>query len=284
MKRKLQDVIASIAETNEVSDLQKEKYITIISNRRKIVLSISTILYVLMRGKNAEIHVSGGKIYETRMTLSELESHLGESFIKVHRGCIVSAMAIHDITDNINLSNGESLEYTIRKKKEIIDQLHLKQQSIISSFTEDGVPTTEEEYRRHYSSFDNLPFAFTDIEMIFDEKKHAVDWIFRYGNPALAKLEKMPLEKLIGSSFSSLYNNMNSKWLKSYERVALYGETLEMMDYSPEIDIYLKVICFPTFRGHCGCILFNISEIKFMKNSSDSEKALMLYFRGMSGK
>ena len=50
------------------------------------------------------------------------------------------------------------------------------------------------------------------------------------------------------------------------------------MDYGPEIDSYLKAIRFPTFKGHCGCILFNISEIKFTKNSGDAEKALMLYF------
>ena len=70
---------------------------------------------------------------------------------------------------------------------------------------------------------------------------------------------------------------MDSKWLRSYERATLYGETLEIIDYSPEIDTYLKVICFPTFKGHCGCILFNISEIEFTKNSSDAETALMLY-------
>ena len=261
-----------------MTDLQETKYITIISNRKKIVLSINTILYVLMTGKNAEIHVFGDKIYETRMTLGELEQKLGDGFIKVHRGCIVSAMAIHDITDNINLSNGESLEYTIRKKNEIIQQLHLKQQSIINSFTGEDTPSTQEEYRKYYSSFDNLPFAFTDIEMIFNEQSHAVDWIFRYGNPALAKLEKMPLDQLVDSSFGSLFSNMDSKWLRSYERATLYGEILEIIDYSPEIDTYLKVICFPTFKGHCGCILFNISEIQFTKNSSDAEKALMLYF------
>ena len=259
--------------------MQKEKYITIISNRKKIILSISTILYIITRGKNTDIHVSGGKIYETRMTLGELETDLGDGFIKVHRGCIVSARAIHDITDCINLSNGETLEYTIRRKKEIIRQLWEKQQRIINGFTGvDGIPRTEEEYRRYYSSFDNLPFAFTDIEMIFNEESHAVDWIFRYGNQALAKLEKMPLEKLMGSSFGSLFSNMDSKWLRSYERATLYGETLEIIDYSPEIDTYLKVICFPTVKGHCGCIMFNISEIKFTKNSSDAEKALMLYF------
>ena len=240
------------------------KYITIISGRKKIVLNISTILYVLMIGKTAEIHVLGDRIYGTRMTLGELEKKLGEQFIKVHRGCIVSAMAIHDITDSINLSNGEHLEYTVRKKKIIIDQLYKKQQSIIRSITKEGIPTTTEEYRRYYRSFDSVPYA--------------VDWIFRYGNPALAKLEKLPLTQLIGSSFGSLFSNMDSKWLRSYERATLYGETLEIIDYSPEIDTYLKVICFPTFRGHCGCILFNISEIQFTKNSSDAEKALLFYF------
>ena len=70
---------------------------------------------------------------------------------------------------------------------------------------------------------------------------------------------------------------MDSKWLRSYEQTALYGEKLEIIDYSPEIDIYLKVICFPTFKGHCGCILFNIDEIKFIKGSEDAEKALKLY-------
>ena len=114
--------------------------------------------------------------------------------------------------------------------------------------------------------------------MIFDDERHAVDWIFRYGNSALARLEKMPLEQLVGNSFGSLFSNMDSKWLRSYERATLYGEMLEIIDYSPEIDTYLKVICFPTFKGHCGCILFNISDIQFTRNSSDAEKALLLYF------
>lgn len=47
------------------------------------------------------------------MTLGELEDKLGDGFIKIHRGCLVSAMAVHDITKKINLSNGESLSYTI---------------------------------------------------------------------------------------------------------------------------------------------------------------------------
>lgn len=258
--------------------MKKTKYITIFSKKKKIELNINSILYIIMRRDKAEIHVSGNKIYETWTSLCSLRELLGDEFIQVHRGCLVSAMAIHDITDKVNLINGDSLDYTIRKKKLLIAQFQSKQKSIVSSFIKDDCPVTEEEYRRYYSSFEHLPFAFTDIEMIFDEEKRAVDWIFRYGNSALAKLEKLPLEQLIGRSFGSLFSNMDSKWLRSYERATLYGESLEMMDYSPEIDTYLKVICFPTFRGHCGCILFDISEIKYVQNSSDAETARMLYF------
>lgn len=259
-------------------DLQKINYLTVTSNRKKIVLDISTILYVLIVGKVTEVHVAGGSVYETREILSRIEEVLGDDFIKIHRGCIVSARAIHDITDRVNLSNGESLTYTVRKKKDIISQLHSKQKTIISGFDGMGVPATKEEYRRYYQSYDQMPFAFTDIELIFNEERHAMDWIFRYGNEALAKLEKMPLQDLIGNSFGSLFSNMDSKWLQTYERAALYGEVLEMIDYSPEIDTYLKVICFPTFKGHCGCILFNIAEIEFTTNSSDAARALLMYF------
>lgn len=110
------------------------------------------------------------------------------------------------------------------------------------------------------------------------EEKHAADWIFRYGNQALEKLEKVPLEQMIGNTFGSLFANMDSRWLCSYERAALYREELEMMDYSPEINSYLKIICFPTFPGHCGCILFDLSDIKFVENSCDAKKAKKLYF------
>lgn len=67
------------------------------------------------------------------------------------------------------ISNGDTLDYPVRKKKQLIDEFRSKQKKIVSSIIKDDCPVTEEEYRRYYSSFENLPFAFTDIEMIFDE-------------------------------------------------------------------------------------------------------------------
>ena len=80
--------------------MQEAKNITIVSNRRKIVLGISTILYVLVTNKNTEIHVSGGKIYETRESLCELEDKLGDGFIRVHCGCILFDISEIKFTKN----------------------------------------------------------------------------------------------------------------------------------------------------------------------------------------
>ena len=264
--------------SEEKANLTEKKYITIFSKRKEIKLDAGSILYIMMNRDKAKIHVSGNKVYETWLSLNTIEKLLGDEFIMVRRGCLVSAMAIHDITKKVNLVNGDSLDYPIRKKKQLIEEFRFKQGKIVSNIIKDDGPVTEEEYRSYYKSFDNLPFAFTDIEMVFDERKHAVDWIFRYGNQELSRLEKLPLEKLIGSSFRSLFSNMDSKWLRSYERAALYGEKLEMMDYSPEIDTYLKVICFPTFRGHCGCILFDLSDIRYMENSEEAKMSWRTYF------
>ena len=151
-------------------------------------------------------------------------------------------------------------------------------------FESEKAPLTAEEYRKYYKICDALPFAFTDIEMVFNEEKKAVDWIFRYGNEALAALEKQPLDKMIGSSFSSLFSNMDAKWLHVYERATLYGETLEIMDYSPEIDTNLKIICFPTFPGHCGCILFNADKMKSISEENHLVRLVEVSMKNNSSK
>lgn len=240
--------------------------ISIISNRTHVTLLAEDILYAALNGRKTVIHAAGNRIYETYTPLDELARALGCGFIRVDRGCLVSAKAIHDVTKTINLIHGEALDYARRRKREILEQLRSERQKIVQTLERTNAPTSPEEYHRCFASFDHVPFAFTDIEMVFSLEHSAVDWIFRYGNPALAQLEKLPLEQLIGHSFSSIFPNMDAKWLRVYERTALYGETLEITDYSPEIDTELKIVCFPTFQGHCGCMLFDRQAIQTVES------------------
>ena len=240
----------------------KPNSISVISNRRRITLSPEDILYVQLVGRQSLIHVSGGKTYETYTTMDELAQMLGSGFLRADRATLVSAKGIHTIGKKIELINGELLSFTRRRKRDLKEQLCAGRRQIVQELVGSDVPATREEYQRHYASYDSAPFAFTDIEMVFNEERAAVDWIFRYGNEALAKLEKPPLEQLIDHAFGSIFPNMDAKWLRVYERTALFGETLEIEDHSPEIDTDLKIICFPTFKGHCGCMLFDRAEIQ----------------------
>ena len=105
--------------------------INITSDRKNVTLYSDVILYIIMHGKIAEIHIVGGSVYETRVALKDLEGLLKEEFVKIHRGCIVSVKAVHDVTNTVNLSDGEELLYTVRKKKQIVSELQEKQKKMI---------------------------------------------------------------------------------------------------------------------------------------------------------
>lgn len=255
------------------------KQITIASDKKKVTLNVSSILYVSMKRNVASIHTISGEVYETRLTLSHLEKMLGDNFLKVNRGTLVCAMAVHRIDEQIELNNGEMINYTVRNRNEILSQLRDLQKNVIRRFHEKVTPTEDGALLAHYHCFDELPIAFADIEMLFDDNIRAVDWRFCYANQALASLENVSLAELVGSTFGSLFPNMNVKWLQLYERAVLYGETLEVVDHSPEISTDLRVVCFPTFKGHCGCLLFPVSRLHFTQISPDGPAALMRYFK-----
>lgn len=240
-------------------------------------LDSAMIIYICMRRNYAEFHLVGGKLLKVRVTMSQLKEQLGPDFVKIHRSVLVSVRAIHDITDTVNLSNGETLGYAANKKEWLKSVIQERKKTLLQALPEGD----QMDYREHYRAFDILPIAFTDIEMVFDEQNCALDWIFRYANPAMAQLEKLPLETMIGASFSSLFPDMDTKWLQSYERAAIQGETLEIIDYSSEIDTYLRIICFPTFPGHCGCILFDVSAIHFGNPPDQTIKAMLIYLTRM---
>lgn len=239
--------------------------LSLLVGRKEVKLPIRDILYIRITKGVAHIHVSSGEIFTTRSTHCALQRILGDRFIFIGNNCLVSGVAIHSVGKKLELCNGEELDYSQRRRQEILRFMSSWKRRFIDSLEEESAPKSFEEYEQYYRCFRNASFAFTDIEMVFDENQQAIDWIFRYGNQELSKIEKLPLKNLIGNSFGSLFANMDSKWLRSYEQAVLYGRTLKIADYSPEVDTNLVVICFPTFKGHCGCILFNAEELPLMK-------------------
>ena len=88
------------------------------------------------------------------MTLKQIREQLGDGFLLVNRSTLVSARAVHEVSDKIYLSNGEALDYVVRKKKEVKSELREIQKKIIGSFAGEDVPKNDEEYCRYYSGFE----------------------------------------------------------------------------------------------------------------------------------
>ena len=84
-------------------------YLNIVVKHRRIMLPVNSILYTDVEGSHAQIHLVDGMVYRTRATLSALEKGLGDGFLKVSRSRLVSVMAIHSVTDTVNLISGEAL-------------------------------------------------------------------------------------------------------------------------------------------------------------------------------
>lgn len=268
-----------IREENMLEEPLEEKCLPVTVMRRTRLIPVNKILYIYSKRGIAFIHTLDGEVCKTRTPVHLMEDTLGDDFIRTSRAYLVSVMSICGVTDAVHLRNGEAIPYQKNQKRKIRGMLSEKQKRFIERLSDDLTPKTEEAYRDYYHGFEKMPFAFADIEMVFNEELRAVDWIFRYGNPALARLEKTPLKKLIGKSFGSVFPNMDSKWLVSYEQAVLYRKTLEIMDYSPEIDTDLKIICFPTFGGHCGCILFDLRRIQLSETSGLQQ--VLGYYQGM---
>lgn len=130
--------------------MNNEKTISFISDRKHYDIPESSILYISMNKQDAFIHTSDGSVLKTRMTFAKIQHTLSANFIRITRGCLVSAMAIHSVGKLITLSNGESLEYATQHRREILEKFHAKQHSIIDLLADNDNPTDIEEYHQHY--------------------------------------------------------------------------------------------------------------------------------------
>ncbi|MDO4273928.1 MAG: LytTR family transcriptional regulator DNA-binding domain-containing protein [Eubacteriales bacterium] len=243
--------------------------IKLLINRKWETIPTKNILYITISDKLSFLHLRDNITLNLFITLSELEQELPRSeFVRVSRNCIVNYHSITSVHDShISLCNGESLPYSKRREKSILDgyQKFLQQKYFLN------VPDTIRQpidFAEQYKGFDSIPFAFAVIEMVTDHNGECVDFIFRYANEAMAHLEDVPLEKLTGHSFLSIFKNIQKKWLAVYQEVAFEGKHLEIVDFRAEINKTLRVLCFQPFHGFCACLITDVTGKPDDKNSS----------------
>lgn len=123
---------------------------------------------------------------------------------------------------------------------------------------------------------DKMPIAVAIIHMDVDETNNPVDFTFVYANEALAKLENVHLDKLVGASFyKDLFPNGDKKWLLPYWDTACNGISQTLKDYSPEIGRFLEIRCYQLAYGYCACIVTDVSGKIYMQRELEDARRCM---------
>jgi hypothetical protein len=108
--------------------------------------------------------------------------------------------------------------------------------------------------------FDRSPIAFCVIRVTKDKTGRYNDFIFEYVNEALAKLEGIPLDNLVGKHFYQIFYNASLKWLIPYGQAAYEGKTSSFVEYSPEIRKHLQIQAYQVDEGYAAVALMDVTE------------------------
>lgn len=128
---------------------------------------------------------------------------------------------------------------------------------------------------------DKMYTAVAIIHMEVDETNTPVDFTFVYANEALAKLENVHRDKLIGASFyKDLFPSGDKKWLLPYWDTACNGMAQTLKDYSPEIGRFIEISCYQVAYGYCACIVTDVSgKINIQKELEDARHCMEIVFQ-----
>lgn len=227
-----------------------EKYL------KKYNLEICDILYIYRHDRKTFLRLKSGAEMSTFIPVQEVADSLPESeFLSITKGVIVRVNQIIHISDAgvYTMTDGKTFQgrqRSLSSHKKVRNELMLN-----SSLRYPEQYMKPLGFLDKCNILDDMPIAYCVIELVFDEKGHGIDFIFRYCNKEMEVVEGIPLEDMLNRSFYEIFKNGDKKWLISYADVALNGTRHTLRDYSPEIDQYLTIHCYQPEPGYCACVL-----------------------------
>lgn len=212
--------------------------------RKKRVSDIE-IMYMTREGRKSVIHMSDGRKVDTFHTLKGLIEDMPPGMFEcINKGIVISSRFVAAVDNNeYKMADGTVFKGRARVSKD--------QKSNAEKYNDEIKAKNWAEY----AILDNLPLPFCVIELMFDEKSHAVDFLFRYCNKEMEVLEGKTIDQMIDHSFYEVFKNGDKKWLVTYADIALNGGKRVIESYSPEIDANLRVYCYQPKPNFCACCL-----------------------------
>ncbi len=94
------------------------------------------------------------------------------------------------------------------------------------------------------------------VQVLVDENKLPVDWVFAYCNDAMIRMGDLSKEQLVGKRFKEVYPNGSNKWLQHYYEAAFHNKSFQFDEFSEEIGAYIRARILPAGQeGYCCCYI-----------------------------
>ena len=128
---------------------------------------------------------------------------------------------------------------------------------------EDSLRRSEEKYR---TVIDTIDEGFSLLDVLFDNKKRAVDYVILEMNKACEQINGVP-NAAIGAHIRDLMPNIEQEWMERLEKVVLTGEALRYEQYVSELGSWFDLYTF-RIGGEGSHIVANVFH-----NITDRKKA-----------
>lgn len=242
------------------------KVIDLMVNRHMMQIPASSIIYASVTDKLCKIHLDNGDTLSLFITISELLEKLGEEdFLRVSRSSMVAYTAVESVNqEEIILYGGVRIPYSRSRRREIMDKARncMERQVVCRDMNR---AVGELDFVHGFSFWEEVPIGFGVLEFVADCTGRFSDFIFRYVNRALAELEGVTVDALINCAYGQIFKEAHNKRLAIYSKVAFMGDTVELIDYSPELGKELLILCYQPAYGYCACIVCDATDKYYLQ-------------------
>lgn len=97
-------------------------------------------------------------------------------------------------------------------------------------------------------------------KIICDEQGKPIDYEFITINPAYETLTGLIGKEIIGKTVKGILPNIESYWIDTYGKVALYGKPIMYENYSSELKKYYRVSAYSPDKGYFAVIVEDVTK------------------------
>jgi len=128
---------------------------------------------------------------------------------------------------------------------------------------------SQQQYQTLFNSIDD---GFCVIQMLFDENKKPIDYLFLEANPAFEKHNG--LSDAVGKTARELVPGLEDVWFETYGKIALTGEATRLEQGSDVMNRWFDLYAFPVGGADDGKVAILFTDISERKRADREREQL----------